>query len=407
MIDVDAALRPFYDRLVSDVGGLDLYDAHTHIGANDPDGFRQTPEELLAWLAPVDARGVVFPMHEPDGYPEANDTAMAAAADSDGRLVAFCRVDPRAEPVAEAARCLDAGARGIKLHPRAERFTLSEPTVRDIVALAHERHAPVLIHAGRGIPALGRDTVELSGEFTDATLILAHCAISDIAWLWRALPEHPNVLIDTSWWHPSDLTALFALAPPGNVVWASDSPYGQPLPSAVMALRCALQAGLTPGQVQEVAGRQLARVLDGDAPRHAGPPPGAAAVRALDPLVERVIAHLTTTIGRAFGRTDYAETLDLARLACAVGVDMPNARLFSEVLELLDLFEENREPPPDGRPLPLAARFLLMALFLARTPDVPLPDRPGSPAPTRDGARPGDGVFHGGLSPAEFPGAER
>ncbi len=407
MIDVDAALRPFYDRLVSDVGGLDLYDAHTHIGANDPDGFRQTPEELLAWLAPVDARGVVFPMHEPDGYPEANDTAMAAAADSDGRLVAFCRVDPRAEPVAEAARCLDAGARGIKLHPRAERFTLSEPTVRDIVALAHERHAPVLIHAGRGIPALGRDTVELSGEFTDATLILAHCAISDIAWLWRALPEHPNVLIDTSWWHPSDLTALFALAPPGNVVWASDSPYGQPLPSAVMALRCALQAGLTPGQVQEVAGRQLARVLDGEAPRHAGPPPGAAAARALDPLVERVIAHLTTTIGRAFGRTDYAETLDLARLACAVGVDMPNARLFSEVLELLDLFEENREPPPDGRPLPLAARFLLMALFLARTPDVPLPDRPGSPAPTRDGARPGDGVFHGGLSPAEFPGAER
>jgi hypothetical protein len=407
MIDVDTALRPYYDRLVSDVGGLDLYDAHTHIGANDPDGFRQTPEELLAWLAPVSAHGVVFPMHEPDGYPEANDTAMAAAADSGGRLVAFCRVDPRADPVAEAARCLDAGARGIKLHPRAERFTLSEPTVRDIVALAHERRAPVLIHAGRGIPALGRDTVALSGEFTDATLILAHCAISDIAWLWRALPEHPNVLIDTAWWHPSDLSALFTLAPPGNVVWASDSPYGQPLPSAVMALRCALQAGLTAEQVQEVAGRQLARVLDGEAPRHIGPPPGAGAARPLDPLVERVVAHLTTTIGRAFGRADFAETLDLTRLACAVGVDTPNARLFSDVLELLDLFEENREPPPDGRPLPLAARFLLMALFLARTPDVPLPDRPGSPAPARDDARPGDGVFHGGLSPAEFPGAER
>jgi hypothetical protein len=78
MIDVDAALRPFYDRLVSDVGGLDLYDAHTHIGANDPDGFRQTPEELLAWLAPVDARGVVFPMHEPDGYPEAIAVSLAS-----------------------------------------------------------------------------------------------------------------------------------------------------------------------------------------------------------------------------------------------------------------------------------------------------------------------------------------
>ena len=58
--------------------------------------------------------------------------------------------------VDEARRCLDAGAGGIKLHPRAEQFTLSEPAVRELVALAHEREVPVLIHAGRGIPALGR-----------------------------------------------------------------------------------------------------------------------------------------------------------------------------------------------------------------------------------------------------------
>jgi hypothetical protein len=413
MLDVDAALRPFYDRLVADVGGLDLYDAHTHIGHNDPDGFRQTPEELLGWLATVDARGVVFPMHEPDGYPEANDAVLAAAGDSDGRLVAYCRVDPRDGAVAEATRCLDAGARGIKLHPRAERFTLAEPAVRDLIALAHDRRAPVLIHAGRGIPALGRDTVALSGEFTDAKLILAHCAISDLAWLWRVLPEHPNVLVDTAWWHPADLTALFTLAPPGNIVWASDSPYGQPLPSAVMALRCALQAGLTPAQVQAVAGAQLARVLDGGAPLDLGPAPGAAAARALDPLVERVAAHLTTTIGRAFGRTDYDETLALTRLACAVGDDVPHAQVFSEVLELLDLFEANREPPPDGRPLPLAGRFLLTALVIARTPDVPLPERPSAPAPTREHAESGDGSRPPGsrreeaLPEAELPGAER
>ena len=155
-------------------------------------------------------------MHEPDGYAAANDRVIEAAEDSGGRLVAFCRLDPRDDPLAEARRCLDAGAKGIKLHPRAERFTLSEPAVREIVALAHDRRVPVLIHAGRGIPALGEDTVRLSGEFTDASLILAHAAISDLAWLWRVLPEHPNLFVDTAWWDPADMLAMFTLVPPGQ-----------------------------------------------------------------------------------------------------------------------------------------------------------------------------------------------
>src|SRR5919202_3977803 len=163
MLDVDGILRPHLDRLLEDAEGLALFDAHTHVGANDPDGFRQTPEQLLTALGRADARGVVFPMHEPDGYRAANDGVLEAAAASDGRIVPFCRVNPHAGAIDEATRALDAGARGIKLHPRAEKFTLAEPAVKDLVALAHERRVPVLIHAGRGIPALGQDTVALSG----------------------------------------------------------------------------------------------------------------------------------------------------------------------------------------------------------------------------------------------------
>src|SRR5215216_5762677 len=142
MVDVDAVMRPFWERLQADYGALPLYDAHTHIGADDPDGVRQSPDELLAVLARADARAVVFPMQEPGGYPAANDRVLEAAARSDGRLVAYCRVDPHDDAAAEARRCLDAGARGIKLHPRAERFTLSVPAVRELVALAHERRIP-------------------------------------------------------------------------------------------------------------------------------------------------------------------------------------------------------------------------------------------------------------------------
>jgi predicted TIM-barrel fold metal-dependent hydrolase len=313
MLEVDRILRPWWDRLRADAGPLALFDAHTHIGANDPDGFRQTPAELLEALADADARGVVFPMHEPDGYGPANDAVLEAAAASAGRLVAFCRGDPRAGAPGEARRCLDAGARGIKLHPRAERFGLEEPAVRELVALAHERRVPVLIHAGRGIPALGQHTVRLSGEFPGARLILAHAAISDLAWLWRVLPEHPNLLVDTSWWTPADLVALFTLAPPGNVLFASDSPYGLPLASASGALRCAVQAGLDPPALRSIAGAQLERLLAGEEPAAAGPPPGAA--RALHPLLERLVGHVNAAIARSLGPGEPEESVALARLA--------------------------------------------------------------------------------------------
>jgi uncharacterized protein len=378
---VDRILRPWWDRLLADYGPFKLFDAHTHIGSADPDGYRQTPGQLLRVLANVDARAVVFSLQEPSGYREANDRVLEAAAASDGKLVAFCRVDPHDDAVAEARRCFDAGARGIKLHPRAERFVLSEPAVREVVALAHELRLPVLIHAGRGIPALGEDTVRLSGEFTGARLILAHAAISDLAWLWRVLPEHPNLFIDTAWWNPSDLIALFTLAPPGQLLWASDSPYGLPLASAVAAMRCALQAGLEPAALRSIAGAQLERLLAGEEAADAGPPPRAA--HALDPLLERVVAHLTQALGRMFARGDPDEPVALARLACAVGEEGPHADVFAAVLELLDLYEANIAPAVDGRPIPAASRFLVTALVVARTPEVPLPALPHAPAPTR------------------------
>jgi uncharacterized protein len=372
MVDVDGIMSPWWDRLEADFGTLDLFDAHTHIGADDPDGVRQTAGELMTALERAGARGVVFPMHEPDGYPAANDHVLEAAAGSGGRLVAFCRVNPHDHALREARRCLDAGAGGIKLHPRAERFTLSEPAVRDLIELAHDRCVPVLIHAGRGIPALGRDTVRLSGEYPRARLILAHAAISDLAWLWRVLPDHPNLFIDTAWWDPADMMALFTLAPPANVLWASDSPYGLPLASAVMHMRLAAQSGLDAKALRSIAGGQIERLLDGAEPLDAGPPPGVP--RPLDPLLERVVSHSAQAIARTFGAGDPEESVALARLACAVGDDGPHAEVFAAVLRLIDLYEEHLEPPPPGRMFPIAVRLLLAACTVARTPDVALPD---------------------------------
>jgi hypothetical protein len=364
----DDLLAPWYEQLLRLTGPLTTFDAHTHIGVNDPDTFKCTADELLRALASTDGRAVTFPMHEPDGYPPANDHVIATAAASDGRLVAFCRVDPRQDPVAEIRRCVAAGACGVKLHPRAERFDLDEPGVRDIVAEAHAQRLPVLIHAGRGIPALGAHVLDLAAEFAEARFILAHAGVCDLAWIWRRVEEFPNVFFDTAWFSVPDLLALFSLVAPGRILYASDIPFGSPVHSSLLTFRCALQAGLSTEQIDVVAHGQLERLVAREEALDAGHAPGPDGVR-VDPLLQRVSYFLASAVAVAIGGDDTTQYVDLARLACLVGEDAPQAPICRAVLELLELHHAV-EP---GETLP--ERFsrihvLVIALVLASTPDV-------------------------------------
>lgn len=364
------------DPLLAELPGLSFFDAHTHIGSNDPDGARCTAEELLALLATVDARAVVFPMREPDGYPEANDRVVSEAAVSEGRLVPFCRLDPHEDPVGEASRCVERGARGIKLHPREEAFALDAAPVRQIFTFAHERRLPVLIHAGRGIPALGRHSLDLAAEFPDSRVILAHAVVSDVSWIWGHLADHPNVFIDTSWWNPVDLVTLFAYVPPGRILFASDAPYGMPVMNAILTLRCALQVGLSAEQVTTVMGDQLDRLLAGKEPIDTGPAPGPPDI-ATDLILDRVFAYLIVGLGRLIAGAPADEMVALARLGCTVDDQAPQAPVCRAMAALIDLGEQMASASTDlttPSPQRLAALGpLLLAATLAATPRVPVP----------------------------------
>ena len=372
----DELVGPWLEELLRLAPGVEIFDAHTHIGRNDPDEFKCSVEELLAGLdAAAGARAAVFPMHEPDGYPPANDAVIAEADGSGGRLVAFCRLDPHADPLAEAERCLAAGAKGIKLHPRAEDFALDTPELTEVFELADERRLPVLVHAGRGIPALGRHALDICARHSGLRLILAHAGICDLAWIWRAVEDHPTLLFDSAWWAPSDLLAMWALVPPSNVLFASDAPYGSPAMAAFANLRYAMQAGLDEEALRLAFGGQFARLVEGEEPGSAGPAPGAERLPT-DPLLDRVETFLISAVGQGIAGVDPAESLSLAVLACEVGDDAPQAEACATVLRLIELrqklidegAQENR-PSRFTRGLPM----IVMAACIARTPDVPMP----------------------------------
>ncbi len=377
-MDLVETLAPWTAIVTDQVPDLRLFDAHTHVGYNDPDGMHQSPEELTDALRQADAVGAfMFPFHEPDGYPGPNDMVLEAAERSDDLLVPFCRVNPHHGALAEAQRCVDAGARGIKLHPRAEQFTLDHPGVRPLIALAHERTLPVLIHAGRGIPALGLHAVQLAGEFPNARLILAHAGICDLSWIWRVAADHPNLLFDTAWWMPADMLSLFSLVPPGQIVFASDAPYGSTAVSAAFQLRSALQVGLSPEQIRSIAAGQSLRIAASEPLHPAGPAVGEHE-RAPHVLLDRVseFVMLGAIASMRQGAEAAAEMLALARLACDVPDDIDDAPIFAAIRSLLDAYDEFAIAEPDNR---RRLTFLILAATVARTPEVPVPEVTLSP----------------------------
>ena len=261
------ALAPFLAEVQSlRPAQAEVIDAHTHLGL-DEDGRSLTLEQLLEQLDAAQARrACVFPLHDPErrpSYRTPNDRVLAWASESEGRLVPFCRLDPAEAPVQEAERCLAAGARGIKLHPRAQAFVFDGPEMEGVFALAEEAAVPILIHAGRGLPPLADGLADVALRHPGAVLILAHGAICDQGILTTRLSEHPGVLYDISCFFPLDVIELFARVPAERIVFASDPPYGMPATTLYLALRVARQAGLDEQAVKGVLGGTMASLLDG------------------------------------------------------------------------------------------------------------------------------------------------
>ena len=253
-MDPTVALQSIVDEVHELLpAGAVVVDAHTHLG-RDEDGQALDRDGLLAALDEVGptARACTFALHDPDrapAYRVPNDRVLHWAEESGGRLYPYCRLDPADDPVAEAERCLALGARGIKLHPRAQAFGFGNAAAESIWKVAEAAKVPILIHAGRGMPRMD-PLADLALRFPDVVLVLAHAAIADQGMFASRLRDHPNVVYDTSTFSVFDQLELFARVPAERIVFASDVPYGRPLGALYTALRMGLHGGLDDGRAQ-------------------------------------------------------------------------------------------------------------------------------------------------------------
>jgi predicted TIM-barrel fold metal-dependent hydrolase len=259
--------------------GADVFDAHTHLG-NDIDGMVGRYEELEAMLDRYAmSRCNVFCLDEPDRHPgfrAGNDRTLAFAERSQGRMIPYVRLDLSEEPIAEAERCLDRGARGIKLHPRAQKFLLDDERLAPVFAIAAERRVPILIHGGRGLPPIADNLYRLVNAYPDAQLIIAHAGIADLSGLASRFAGKAGVFFDTSVWSAIDLLGFFHLVPPEQVLYASDYPYGSQPNSLLISLRTARASGLTEPQIIDMLAGNANRIADGEPALEPSTPQGSA-----------------------------------------------------------------------------------------------------------------------------------
>ena len=257
--------------------GAEIFDAHVHLG-NDIDGMSGHFDELMRITDRYDvSRCFMFCMDEPDRHPAfgaPNDRTLAHAQRSEGRFIPFVRLDLSEDPVAEATRCLDLGARGIKLHPRAQRFLLNDERLAPIFELAAERRVPILIHGGRGLPPIADHLARLVEANPGAQLIIAHGGIADLAALAERFGGKAGVFFDTSVWSPVDLLDMYRHISAEQVLFASDYPYGQQPASLLIALRTAKASGLDEEDLLNMLGRSAARIADGEPPLEPSSPRG-------------------------------------------------------------------------------------------------------------------------------------
>jgi predicted TIM-barrel fold metal-dependent hydrolase len=267
LLAVRPDLQPFVDEIRALVPeGAELVDVHTHLGVDD-DGHRLDPPTLLRQLdAARIARACVFPLHDPErvpGYRVPNDRVLAWAGESGGRLFPFCRLDPASGGPDEAERCIARGARGIKLHLRAESPGDGDHTLDTIFALAATAGVPVLVHAGRGMAPITEDLCDIALRHPAAPLILAHAAMADQAAFASRLAGHPAAFYDTSAFGALDLIELYARVPSERILFGSDPPYGKPLLGLYMTLRVAALAGVPPDGMRALLGGTTTALLEG------------------------------------------------------------------------------------------------------------------------------------------------
>ena len=245
--------KAIYENLV-------IWDSHCHIG-RDKDGHRLNAEQLIKRMdfAKVN-KALVFPLNDPADnktFTNSNDLVYKAWKKYPDRIAPFFRLNPHFKWREEFNKRVEQGFRGIKLHPRSQRFKLKFFKLKSIYKKAEELGLPILLHAGFGLEEVANDLKEILTSYPKLKLIIGHAGFVDLPEVIKKIAKFDNVLFDTSVVRVYDLFDLLDKVDYRKIVYGSDVPYGEIDVSLETTIDCCLGVRKTANQIRHILGLNI------------------------------------------------------------------------------------------------------------------------------------------------------
>lgn len=207
---------------------------------------RNATATLENMQATLDGNGIdhiaVMPIEPHVGFKD-----LLEAHKQDSRVLPFTSVDFSREHDMDQALASDveAGARGLKLHPVIQKARADSPEMLNAVEAFAPHGLPVLIHTGVSSYYFGQEKAtrqkseygeiepirNLMAAFPQVNFIAGHSGLYDIPDVLELLPGLKNVYAETSFQSVGKVLKLVKAFGPERVVMGSDWPYGNHAPA--------------------------------------------------------------------------------------------------------------------------------------------------------------------------------
>ena len=233
-----------------------------------PQEFDGAPYGRDGILRTMDEAGIDFSVVFPGGLPpdpRSINAELLTALKGEDRLLPGCLINPTLGPLAvdELRRCVDAGARSMKLMAAAHGYRLDGPAPDAVMAAAAELGLPVTIHSGSEVSGCSPAFIgTLAARHPEVTIIMDHMGYREwVGLAVEAAAANPRIFLGTT---------LIAAAEPitikniiqegrvgaGRIVFGSNAPSG----AAVNGVRGIRGLGLVAADEAAVLGGNLASI---------------------------------------------------------------------------------------------------------------------------------------------------
>ncbi|MFW9914812.1 MAG: amidohydrolase family protein [Candidatus Thorarchaeota archaeon] len=178
--------------------------------------------QMAGWLLD---HAITFPFNDAlaakttPRFQKPNDRILLRTRDPHyGRIIPFCRVDPfdGKEAVKEVKRCVQLGARGLKLHPLSQHFVekIRSDEVMDLLELSASLDIPVIFDVanagvGEDIAAVVEETKSRLTSDAGLKVILGHFGFAYDSETMHDLIQRPEFFADLSGCRGEDVSLFF------------------------------------------------------------------------------------------------------------------------------------------------------------------------------------------------------